>query len=72
MIFCKDRVKELEEKELHHSSENWFIERSRLKDIIDEKNQQLEKMKRDADTHRDHIDSIRREVGLIFKKKSLL
>ena len=61
-FFSEDHVKELEEKELHHSSENWFIERSRLKDIIDEKNQQMDKMKRDAETHRDHIDSIRREV----------
>lgn len=58
-------MKELEEKELHHSSENWFIERSRLKDIIDEKNQQIDKMKRDTETHRDHIDSIRREVIFI-------
>ena len=33
-------MKELEEKELRHSGENWYIERSRLKDIIEEKNQQ--------------------------------
>jgi len=59
-------MKELEEKELRHSGENWYIERSRLKDIIEEKNQQLEKIKRDEEMHRDHIDNIRREVGLHY------
>lgn len=55
-------MKEMEEKETRHSGENWYIERGRLKDIIDEKNQQIEKMKKEEDTHRDHIDNIRREV----------
>lgn len=67
-------MKEFEEKELRHTGENWYIERSRLKDIIEEKNQQLEKTKRDEEMHRDHIDNIRREVSLLllFKKYSLL
>ncbi len=58
-------MKEMEEKETRHSGENWYIERGRLKDIIDEKNQQIEKMKKEEDTHRDHIDNIRREVWLL-------
>jgi len=59
-------VKELEEKELHHSNENWFLERSRLVYIIDGKNQEIEKMKREMETQRSHIDSIRREVILLI------
>ena len=59
-------MKELEEKELHHSNENWFLERSRLIYIIDGKNQEIEKMKREMETQRNHIDSIRREVILIY------
>ena len=67
-------MKEFEEKELRHTGENWYIERSRLKDIIEEKNQQLEKTKRDEEMHRDHIDNIRREVSLLllFKKYSCI
>ncbi|XP_059351454.1 trichohyalin-like isoform X3 [Daphnia carinata] len=64
----QEKVKELEEKELRHSGENWYIERSRLKDIIDEKNQQLEKIKRDEEMHRDHIDNIRRENDELRRK----
>lgn len=52
----------MEEKELHHSSENWFLERSRLVYIIDGKNQEIEKMKREMESQRNHTDSIRREV----------
>lgn len=63
-------MKELEEKELRHSGENWYIERSRLKDIIEEKNQQLEKIKRDEELHRDHIDNIRREVSFLYVYKN--
>ena len=63
----QEKLKELEEKETRHSTENWYIERSRLKDIIEEKNQQLEKVKREEETHRDHIDNIRREVRIYFK-----
>lgn len=62
----QEKVKELEEKELRHSGENWYIERSRLKDIIEEKNQQLEKVKRDEEMHRNHIDNIRREVVYFY------
>ena len=69
----KEKVKEMEEKELRHAGEGWYLERSRLKDIIDEKNQQLEKMKRDQDLHRDHIDNIRREVSTkAFKRKCVI
>lgn len=62
----QEKMKEFEEKELRHTGENWYIERSRLKDIIEEKNQQLEKIKRDEEMHRDHIDNIRREVSLFI------
>ncbi|XP_046633192.1 trichohyalin-like isoform X2 [Daphnia pulicaria] len=64
----QEKMKELEEKELRHSGENWYIERSRLKDIIEEKNQQLEKIKRDEELHRDHIDNIRRENDELRRK----
>ncbi|XP_032785045.2 myosin-11 isoform X1 [Daphnia magna] len=64
----QEKVKELEEKELRHSGENWYIERSRLKDIIEEKNQQLEKVKRDEEMHRNHIDNIRRENDELRRK----
>nr|CAH0112438.1 unnamed protein product [Daphnia galeata] len=64
----QEKMKEFEEKELRHTGENWYIERSRLKDIIEEKNQQLEKTKRDEEMHRDHIDNIRRENDELRRK----
>ena len=59
-------MKELEEKDLRQSGENWYKEKERLKTIIDEKTQQLEKLKKEEETHRDHIDNIRREVRPIL------
>lgn len=49
---------------MRNSGEPWYMEKKRLKDIIDEKSQQLEKLKREEETHRDHFDAIRREVIL--------
>ena len=59
----QERVKELEEKELRYAGDGWILERTRLKDIIEEKNQQLERLKRDEEAHRDHIDTLRRDVS---------
>lgn len=59
-------MKELEERDTRQNGENWYKERTRLKDIIDEKNQQIEKLKKDEETHRDHIDNIRREASPKF------
>ena len=58
----QERVKEMEERQSRYTAESWVMERTRLKGIIDDKNQQLDMIKRDEEAHRDHIETLRREV----------
>lgn len=41
-----------------------FIEKNRLKDILEDKNLQIEKLKRDEETLRDQLTYSRREVRM--------
>lgn len=45
-----------------------FIEKNRLKDILDDKNHQIEKLKRDEETLRDQLSYSRREVEELRRK----
>ena len=67
-MLSQEKMKELEQKGQLQTSETWNVERGRLKNIIEEKTQQIEKIKRDEEIHRDHIDNIRREVRLQKKR----
>lgn len=63
-------MKELEEKVSRSASDNWSLERNRLKSIIEEKNQLIEKIKKDNEGHMSHFDSIRKEVSQSSSLKS--
>lgn len=58
----QERVKEMEDRQTRGGGDVWAAERDRLKEIIDDKVQQLERMKRDEEVHRGHMDTLRREV----------
>jgi len=53
----------MEEKEkLRQQGDTGSRERTRLKNTIEEKNQELEKVKRDQEVHISRIEDMRREV----------
>ncbi|XP_046382724.1 uncharacterized protein LOC124153539 isoform X1 [Ischnura elegans] len=62
-IDMQERLKEAEEKASRAASNNdsWTLERNRLRDSLEEKNNETEKLRREAEVISDQMDHLRRE-----------
>lgn len=63
----QEQVKDLEMRLARAAGDTGsFIEKNRLKDILEDKNHQIDKLRRDEEILRDQLSYARREVGWII------
>lgn len=59
----QEKLKELEEKvSRNNGSDNWALERTLLKSVLEGKSLELEQMKKEADMNADQMEHLRKEV----------
>lgn len=64
-FFFQDQVRDLEIRLKKVSNDpTSYSEKKRLKDIIEDKNQQIDQLKRDEDSLKDQVSYYRREVSV--------
>ena len=64
VTFSQDQLRDLEIRLKKVSNDpTSYSEKKRLKDIIDDKNHQIDQLKRDEDTLKDQVSYYRREVS---------
>jgi hypothetical protein len=63
LVKLQEKLKELEEKVSRNSgSDNWGLERTRLRAVLEDKSLEVEQMKKEADMNADQMEHLRKEV----------